>query len=304
MSSTAPQERSAAQPPRTSLLGVEFSAFLRSALDYGDNQVHLRVSRMHFMAWRAAAAWLRAGRRVTVSVDSSPSYPQARFLGDLMRVEYARHLNALWTWLTHMATGSNTSVRAWETFTVAHDHMPWAAIKTCSYSGAVVRVSRGRPQHWLWYDPGNWCYAAMWHLLKKTARHWKDVYRPVQGSREGKAAARIHQSMAACETRWPRQGTAFYELVGDLFEMLLARGYCSAELEHVIDDLSLIVAEILAIYRNMQANSRMSASPHIEPYLFADALLTARGAHQRPGADSWSIFHRVCRSRAPAGAQP
>ena len=108
--------------------------------------------------------------------------------------------------------------------------------------------------------------------------------------------------MTACEYRWPRQWPAFYELAGDLFEMLLARGYCSTELEHVIDDFSLVADKVLGIYRQLHSDSRLKWTPHIEPYMFADALLTARDGHR---CGRWETFNRLIRLRPePRASQP
>ena len=282
---------------------VNFITFLYDAHNYNDESVYTRVAKTHFQAWRAVASWLRAAKRTETltSANGSQTYQQARFLADLMRRDYVRCLEDLWQRLAHLATGSNTGVRLWETFTVARERMPFKAIKTCSYSGAVVHVDKGRPMHWRWYDPGNWCYATIWYLIKKAARHQADSHMHAVENRAFGAASRIHQSMMKCEERWPRQWPAFYELAGDLFEMLLARGYCDRELEHIIDDLSIIIAHVIGIYRNMLNNFRLPRAPHIEPYLFADALLLARQAHR---TEEWIPFSRIIRLHAPLGAQP
>ena len=140
----------------------------------------------------------------------------------------------------------------------------------------------------------------MWYLIKKAARHQRDLHMFVENRAFG-AASRIHQCMSKCEDRWPRQWPAFYELAGDLFEMLLARGYCDSEVGYIIDDLSIISGHVIGIYRNMRNNFRLPRVPHIEPYLFADALFLARQAHQ---TSEWVPFNRMIRCHAPLGAHP
>ena len=282
-----------------------FFTFLHDAHDYDDQLVYTRVTRNHFVAWRAVARWLRSARCseifTSATFDESQSYQQARFLAELMRSEYACCLDDLWAQVSRLATGSDTGVRLWETFTVAHQRMPFSAIKTCSYSAAVVHVDASRPIHWRWYDPGNWCYATIWYIIKKAARHWRDSNSHYQEGRAFGAARDIHLSMRGCEVRWPRQWPAFYELAGDLFEMLLARGYCDRELEHIIDELSIIIGQVLGIYRNMRNNFRLPRVPHVEPYVFADALLAARAGHRTL---EWVPFNRLIWQHAPLQAQP
>ena len=282
-------------------MALQMQTFIRDALDYNDDAVPRRQVAKVLRAWRQVAKFLRAARPDPFATAHSVSYYRARFLAQLMRSEYARHLNELWGWLLRMATGSSTSIRVIETFHVAHTHMPFPAVKMCSYSGAVVRVKNRKPQHWQWYDPGNWCYATIWYLLWKVARHWQKTTDQDPRSLEFMAACRLLQSMTACEYRWPRQWPAFYELAGDLFEMLLARGYCSTELEHVIDDFSLVTDKLLGIYRSLRSN-HSQATPHIEPYLFADALLSARSGHR---SGQWETFNRLIRLRPePRASQP
>ena len=281
-----------------------FITFVYDAHNYSDDSVYTRVAKFHFEAWRAVAQWLLSVKRTemlkSITFDGSQTYQQARFLADLMRRDYVRCLEDLWQRVVHLATGSNTGVRLWETFTVACECMSFKAIKTCSYKGAVVHVDEGRPMHWVWYDPGNWCYATIWYLIKKAARHQRDLQMFVENRAFG-AASRIYQSMTKCEERWPRQWPAFYELAGDLFEMLLARGYCYREVAYIIDEFSIIIAHVIGIYRNMLNNFRLPRAPHIEPYLFADALHLAWQAHR---TSEWVPFNRMIRLHAPLGAQP
>ena len=283
---------------------ANFITLLYDAHNYSDESVYTRVAKSHFEAWRAVARWLGSAKRTEMltatAFDGSQTYQQARFLADLMRRDYVCCLEDLWQRVAHLATGCNAGVRLWETFTVACERMPTKAIKTCSYKGAVVHVDEGCPLHWVWYGPGNWCYATMWYLIKKAARHPRDLHMFVENRAFG-AASRIHQSMTKCEERWAREWPAFYELAGDLFEMHLARGYCDREVEYIIDDFSIITAHVIGIYRNMLNNFRLPRAPHIEPYLFADALLLARDAHR---TSEWVPFNRMIRLHAPLGAQP
>ena len=280
---------------------ANFIILVYDAHNYSDESVYTRVAKSHFEAWRAVARWLGSVKRtemlMSITFDGSQTYQQARFLADLMRREYVHCLEDLWQRVADLATGSNTGVRLWETFTVACERMSLKAIKTCSYKGAVLHVDEGCPMHWVWYGPGNWCYATMWFLIKRAAWHSRDLHVCVENRAFG-AAARIHQSMTKCEERWPRQWPAFYELAGDLFEMLLARGYSDREVEYIIDDFSLITANVIGIYRNMLNNFRLPRAPHIEPYLFADALLLAWDAHRTL---EWVPFNRMIRVHAPLG---
>ena len=89
---------------------------------------------------------------------------------------------------------------------------------------------------WGWYDPGNWCWATVWFLVRKLSRML---------ATQCEHARHLHLAMNECETRWPRQGAHFWELVGDLFEASLSHGYretARAHVEHSLFNCVLLCA--------------------------------------------------------------
>ena len=119
---------------------------------------------------------------------------------------------------------------------------------------------------WKWYDPGNWCYATVWFLLRKLSRNRAE---------QGEHARHLHLAMTECETRWPRQGKHFWELVGDLFEASLSYGYKETAREHVVHSLSIVCHYVRAFHivlhiNNPLHNRRVAIS--VSPHQFADAL--------------------------------
>lgn len=279
--------------------------------DPGTAGHRMRFLKLAFKGWRRHARWERAARRYqqlsgTVGFDR-PLERQARFLHELGRDTYRSRLDDLWTMLQDMVTGvssgmGQTGRAAAEFFTLAHTSLNFRTIKLFSYNGALTRLRPNnahvwRPHHWLWYDPGNYSYACLWYLVKKVARHYRKLYEPplVATYAGGEllhweqrppppqytAANDLYFSMRACEERWPRQAPALYEMVGDLWEALLATGYEDAHLEYIIDNLSTIVDTFRQIFAACRYNA-LAPDSWIQPYHFADVLLTARSGNRRP----------------------
>ena len=140
---------------------------------------------------------------------------------------------------------------------------------------------------WKWYDPGNWCYATVWFLVRKLSRN---------RATQCEHARHLHLAMNECETRWPRQGAHFWELVGDLFEASLSHGYRETAREHVVHSLSIVCYCVLAFKSVLDTNN----PPHnrrvpisVSPYHFADALLCAHAAHKFNTGALWARFYNV-----------
>ena len=113
-------------------------------------------------------------------------------------------------------------------------------VKICSHCGACVRWNRTerRPEkQWKWYDAGNWVYATVWHLLRKAARFLLEL--PADGPLH-KRADRLERTMAHAQDRWQRifGSPRSWELLGDLVELALARGYLEPSLEPIVFFLS------------------------------------------------------------------
>ena len=84
-------------------------------------------------------------------------------------------LAGLWRSLRSITTEKTSGVLLCQTWAIATLYMQFSFIKKCSYSGACLRWDRlsSKPlKGWCWYDPGNWAYAVIWRLIRKTAWHW------------------------------------------------------------------------------------------------------------------------------------
>ena len=85
--------------------------------------------------------------------------------------------------------------------------------------------------------------------------------------------------------RWAEDGRIVsprWEVLGDLCEMALARGYCDRDAEVIITAMSRVaclIIEIDGVLMNRCPRGHMEPLGYIEPTLFADALLMAACSH-------------------------
>ena len=126
----------------------------------------------------------------------------------------------------------------------------------------------------------------MWHLIRKAARHWGNHYESEAGKFR---ARRLQLSMNLAEhrfARWAEDGGVIcprLEVLGDLCEMALARGYCNKDAEVIIPALSRVACLILEIYgmlMNQCPRGHMEPRGYMEPSHYADALLMAACGHR------------------------
>ena len=243
-----------------------------------------------FRAWRHACC-----RREEVQAQLALPRIEHCF-NPLMQQQFARSLHRVWILLREMCT-NRISVILSQTWIVAALVMPFPAIKTASHVGAVVlwyreRGGPARPR-WHWFDPGNWIYATVWHLLRKSARHHSQHGSPARA----RQAERLLLAMRRCESRWPRlfHTARSMELLGDLVELALGRGYCCAEFEPVIlcfSELVCIIKEIWSVVCNqLPIEVDMMSMLSTNPYVLADILLLACSAHSTGDLQS---FQEVC----------
>ena len=101
---------------------------------------------------------------------------------------------------------------------IAVTKMPWHAIKTMSYAGAVR-------DHRRWIDPGNFIYSVFWMLAGYMAANLRETSTAVAAEVRD-AAAEFREVQKRAEERWPRAGNSprLPELFGDLVELVLSSG--------------------------------------------------------------------------------
>ena len=104
---------------------------------------------------------------------------------------------------------------------IAVTKMPWHAIKTMSYAGAVRDRRR-------WIDPGNFIYSVFWMLAGYVAANLRETSTAVAAEVRD-AAAEFREVQKRAEERWPRAGNSprLAELFGDLVELVLSIGWFS-----------------------------------------------------------------------------
>ena len=99
--------------------------------------------------------------------------------------------------------------------------------------------------------------------------------------------------MGQCVERWPRTNTSrTYEVFGDLLELALARGYADSAMEHLIQDVSAVVALVKEAFDVMVLDNppHNRATMALSPNPFADVLLCANVCHRRR---EFSSLHRL-----------
>ena len=249
------------------------------------------VTRVFFNHWKST----RRERRE----PTTPLHQQGtlRVLLYLDERQFKDPLEELWDSLK-IAVCGDVGVYLTQSWAIASLQMPMAAIKTCSYCGACLRWRRldNRPvRGWHWYDPGNYTYAVIWHMIRKAARHFSEHARHQAGQR---CAARLLKTMLIAATRWSsitNGGPRGWEITGDLIELVLGRGYYCEELEFVIKAISKFACYADEIYVVIMTNVRPECTePWISPEDFATALLMARSGHCTGCWHDFQVFvHRL-----------
>ena len=103
---------------------------------------------------------------------------------------------------------------------LAATEMDFVDIKLLSRSGAVTKERGG----WKWYDPGNFVYAMLWHMIRIVAEVYLKKYRGAECPRDARVAHSCRNflfAMCLVRCRWPREvdSKRGMERLGDMFEM-------------------------------------------------------------------------------------
>ena len=100
-----------------------------------------------------------------------------------------------------------------------------------------------------------------------------------------------------CYARWPRNNPDYFnELLGDLMELSLARGYSDDDLMHIVKDISSLSEAVTSVYSMLKRENPLHNRPfnvHIDPKVIADILLSAHTCHRM---GEWSIFNQMLES--------
>ena len=250
--------------------------------------------------------WQRQVRRQEELPDLTRQRRQAAiFVRRVAQKDVLKTLRRMYERLIHIVSGSATGIRLLETWTVAYNNMPWCAIKLCTYNGACLRWDTSKDvaeKGYRWHDPGNYTYAVVWHLILKLARHEAARKSMAHAPEPTPSTSRIIAAQFGivadrCYERWPRvNADHFNELVGDLMELALARGYSDDTLMHIIRDVSSLSAAVSGLYNLMEYDNPLHNRPfnvRINPKQIADILLTAHSCHR---LGDWSRFNRLVQS--------
>ena len=88
----------------------------------------------------------------------------------------------------------------------------------------------------------------------------------------------------------------FNELLGDMMELALARGYSDDNLMHIVHDISSLSEAVKSIYSMLKHENPPHNRPfnvHIDPMVIADILLSAHTCHRM---EEWSRFDLIVNS--------
>ena len=254
-------------------------------------QISLRTLFRTWREFRVRSGPSSSSTTVATTVQDRAVQAHVDWLMPLTEAQFRNSLEQLWRVLRNSLEELwlDVGVHLMHTWAIAGMCMSLKHVKICSHFGACVRWNRPerRPEkQWKWYDAGNWVYATVWHLLRKTARFLGEL--PADGPLH-KRAERLHRAMLHAQDRWQRAFSLprSWELLGDLVELALARGYFEPSLEPIVFFLSQVACIVQDVWFMLQnlANEKL---PYISPDVFADMLLLARGGH---GTADWQAFH-------------
>ena len=184
---------------------------------------------------------------------------------------------------------------------IAVTKMPWHAIKTMSYAGAVRDGRR-------WIDPGNFIYSVFWMLAGYAAANLRDTSTAAEVRH---AAAEFREMQKRARERWPRAGNSpeLAELSGDLVELVLSIGYLCDRLIDLNKELSKLVLKVKEIMHFLEYHAAfhrgrsLSGSPFTGPraqYLqvVACTMWNAMQFHHfdiRDGDPQYCTYERLAR---------
>ena len=260
------------------------------------------MDRRVFNHWRNLCAH-RPRRHGSVQLEANLSgdfeHEENMVFFHLRDATFKSPLAGLWKSLRSIVTEKTSGVLLCQTWAIATLYMQFSFIKKCSYSGACLRWDRfsSKPlKGWRWYDPGNWAYAVIWHLIRKTARHWT-AHHEIDDCRL--RAARLQRAMNLAQQRFARRaedGTNVgprWEVLGDFCEMALARGYYYQDSEVIVlalSEIACMVLEVFNVLMNRCPRGHSEPRGYIEPMVYADALLMAACGHRHADFTSFSEF--------------